>query len=357
MLNRVHLLQAPVVCLCGLILWVLTGAPSPYSHKSQRDHKDTDICSPTTKGNARVVFAVVWSHYPEVMSMQVASIQAFLRHEFVYMAVANCARPDIVQKVAKNLSVDCFESPFDANLLAGDSHATALNNAIAYLLQGHNFSRSLQRGFDPDADILSFLDSDMFLVSPMNLHRELRGAHVLTVLQGRTSPSRPVHYLWPNFCVFHFSPFRPARSLYMELNMSGCGSYGNTSGLDTGGCTAALLDNHQDIRVTTYVVSCSIQPHDNQTCQFLRDQNALRTKDFEQCSPSYIMENEWLSKLGCGQSSPKTRADCKHFGKIFHMGSAGSNWRRCPEAFLQTKREALSLYLHSIMTFGRHKCP
>lgn len=125
------------------------------------------------------------------------------------------------------------------------------------------------------SDVLFFLDSDMFLVSPMNLHYELQGGQLLTLLQYREGESRRVHYLWPNLSVLYFGGTQQFANrtfpLLRELNFMGdCRTDG--ARMDSGGCTSIFLNNHQcEFQLAEFTMGCSIDvpPEDIEVCQFL----------------------------------------------------------------------------------------
>lgn len=57
--------------------------------------------------NARVVVTTVWTHYPEMMRAQVASLRTYLQHDFTYVAVINTDSEEIYREIrdaARNLS-------------------------------------------------------------------------------------------------------------------------------------------------------------------------------------------------------------------------------------------------------------
>lgn len=315
--------------------------------------------------NARVVVATVWTHYPEMMRMQVASLRTYLQHDFIYVAVINTDSEEVyreIREAARNISVLYYRHPFQQGAGPSTSHALTLNDALSRLLHngeafceisdcasanmlkeqaGNAGSENVNNIMVHPSDILFFLDSDMFLVSPMDLHDELQGGQLLTLLQYREGESRRVHYLWPNLSVLYFggTPQFANRTLPLlrEVNfMHDCRTDGAI--MDSGACTSIFLDNHQhEFQLAEFAVGCSIDvaPEDVDVCQFMKRQNAIPRPP--QCTTAYIIENRALHGTYTGSSpsaydsgknkTPYERmaingnsSTYKGHGKIYHLG-------------------------------------
>ena len=223
------------------------------------------------------------------------------------------------------------------------------------------------------SDMLFLLDSDMYVVAPLDFHRELgTGNHLLTWLQWRPGSSRRVYYMWPNFSLFYFGDLSPSRALklFRELEF---GNHCHTDGavMDSRACTAAFLDKYaKELGVVDFVKSCSIshEPIDRNICNFLAEENTVPRPT--QCTTSYVLESEAVaanpqcehipihgdweawepgSSLRRQQNDSSQDPSCGSHGKIYHLGSAGSNWRGCPEDFLEGQRVRLFAYLESLL--------
>lgn len=343
---------------------------------------------------ARVVVITVWTHYPEMMAMHVSSLRRYLQHELEYLAVGNSnvdAVNQATERMARTLSVSYYHH-FHSDAIPSQSHAGALNGALTYLLQPHangggpedpNDSSngsdcpppSQDLGNAPllqPSDMLLLLDSDMYIVAPLDFYQELGSSHLLTAVQWRQGSSRRVHYMWPNFSLFHFGHLPRARALelFRELDFS-CHCRTDGAVMDSGACTAPFLDKYgEEMGVVDFVRSCSVSDEhiDQAVCAFLANENSIERAP--QCTTSYTLENEALAanptcehitipaaldpwqpgeliKLPNATRWTQSRRSCHGHGKIYHLGSAGSNWRGCPEGFLEGQRQRLFIFLAS----------
>lgn len=331
--------------------------------------------------SAHVVVVTVWSHYPEMMPLHVSSVRKFLQHDFTYIAVANSKLEptnSLIQRTATNLSVLSLLHE-DTAQYAGESHANALQDALKLLLL--NYQNVCTGSNDPGCDasvqailrptdILFVLDSDMFLVSNLHIHDELKGKHIITSLQSRSGKTQKVYYLWPNFTILYFGdlPAADALDFFHQLDFHGSekGCAFDGAEMDTGGCTAPFLHAHMTrLGVVSFVNGCSASsdPLDRLTCGFL-DMETKLPRD-PQCSQPFILESEAHSMADCPSASLREANKSRHTaiptdnhtsvcphcsnGKIFHMGSAGSNWRGCPEEVLAGMRARFFDYLETII--------
>lgn len=340
-------------------------------------------------GQARVVVVTVWTHYPEMMATQVASLRRYLQHEFEYLAVGNSdvdAVNRATEQMARNLSVFYYHHAH-APSVPSVSHAAAVNGALKYLLQPHandntqepdGLSNSTSQNRNDaiilqPSDMLFLLDSDMYIAGPLDFHQELGGSHLLTAVQGRDGSARRVYYMWPNFSLLYFGHLPPSRALelFNELDF-GCECRTDGAVMDTGACTAPFLDKYaEELGVVDFVRSCSVSNEDvdRAVCAFLAGENMIERAP--QCTTSYTLENEALAanpacehviipaaldpwrpeepiKLpNATMWTQQSGRSCRGHGKIYHLGSAGSNWRGCPEDFLEGQRQRFFAFLAS----------
>jgi hypothetical protein len=290
----------------------------------------------------------VWTQYAEMMQWQVATLRAFLKTKsLLYLAVLNNHHDQRTNKhlerMAHSLVVHCtVPKPIAGG--PSDSHAHVLNHGLAYLRNATDFG---------ERDILFLLDSDMFLTRPMDLLKELNGSHMWSVLQSRDN----ISYLWPNFSVFYFGgdeAITSGSTRFDELDFQTCQGYRGVI-FDSGGCTARFLDHHRDLDVRTATTSCTSVPPTSEgeqhavsdTCRFLTSQNAMLPTNDTRCASAHTIERAGLD-AAC-RSDPRA-AECFDHGKVYHLGSAGSNWRGCSEDWLSDRRAELCTFLRDVLS-------
>ena len=330
----------------------------------------------------RVIVVTVWSHYPDLMPLQIASVRAFLRHPIVeIIAVTNAKNYTQrweLDRVARQLNVHVLpvHNAWKYQDYPSLSHINALNFVMQALLRGNN--NDLLRLMSPFPllnDILFFLDSDMFLMEPVSLVQELNGAALLSPLQTRENKHT---YLWPNLSVFSFGewtmqqqqkqqqqqqqqpathwmegwtinqwlgldeqqqqtePEEPYKTLYKELNFDACFP---ECPCDCGGCTKYLMERHPDLRVKNWTNTCSSTMDDS-------------TKDATNTNVCQFWKEQTQIELPSKCTQPQV------FGPIYHLGSAGSNWRGCDEDFLRQRRQDLFHQMRKVLPkdiYDQHK--
>lgn len=298
----------------------------------------------------RVVVLTVWTHYPEMMRWQVATLRVFLKaSSMVYLAVLNSGDDAVntqLAAMARSLGVS-FAIP-DRKIFGdvSDSHAKALNHGMAHLLRANNDSATLSVSASDRlnrSDILFLLDSDIFLTSPMDLLSELGGSHIWSVLV-HVGDAKNITYLWPNFSVIHFAGLHDGDALLGELDWGTCQRYRGIAAFDSGGCTARFLDQHPEVIVAPASKTCT--PTSGRaaakTCEFLAEQNGRLPANNTRCAAAHTIERAGLD--GICRSDPASR-NCLDHVRVYHLGSAGSNWRGCSEKWLESRREDLKAFL------------
>lgn len=291
-----------------------------------------------------------------MMKLQFLTLRAHLQHPFFYLAIANNnqAEKDLqVVKAAENIPVTWHTCSRKKDMGASGSHAHALNEAMALVLRN---------GLLTPSHFLMTLDSDMFLTSEMDLRHELHGAQIATVVQRRLAKKsfEIVEYVWPNFAIFFFGMYgvADASSLFRQIDFGACSKYRNTvTGLDSGGCTAAFLDRNKGrVNVSRFIIDkCTVsQPKDVYTCHFLHEKS--KQEQPARCTHSYTLENRLVSsRVKICNSTRKQPGHLCAFGKVYHIGSAGSNWRKCPEHILARTREEFMSFISHVLSKAKLK--
>jgi hypothetical protein len=278
------------------------------------------------------------------MRLHVASLRQFLTgySELYYIAVLNSRSKDTNQQLADiAVSIDVTHLLMEINFNGDASahHGYALNQGLQFLL--------MDQGpivLNAKTDILWVLDSDIFLTEPTDLNIELQYNPIVSMMQSRFV----VQYLWPNFLIAKLSN----RQLYGELDFAPAVAQdenGTKWSLDSGGSTSIFVAQHPEINMTGIRnIDCQ---DESDVCIFYRREVKGVPR---QCSPPTIMEFSERQDRCCPSNSlqltKKQSSDCDKFARFYHLGSAGSNWRGCPERHLRQKRRRLLEYLKAKMS-------
>lgn len=315
---------------------------------------------------SRVIVLTVWSHYPELLELHVASLSTFLRSEKIeYICVLNSPFPEVndqLRATAERLpSVTHFtvsqrESPYDPSR----HHANALDQALHDFLLSPESLIQIQSN-----DILFLLDSDMFLLQPTSVeevleHGQYSIATMVQVRKGKnTKLASPMNdnpkennkqqspvqleYLWPNLAVLQFSNSQ----IYHEL-----GFYPQRLqvtneewlNLDTGGASHTVFARFKQenrIRGMRAMVECSI-PRNNNNQKVIEQLQSDNWDWYQTQQSNPDIPQNCASPILVGYHN-----DCRNV--VYHLGSAGSNWRHCPEDYLQQQRTELQQHLQKQM--------
>ena len=277
------------------------------------------------------------------MRLQVASLRNFVANnntDLLYIAVLNSQLAEMNQQLGKTadaLNVMQVLININYNKDSSAHHGYALNQAMQFLLltNGPIVLRA-------ETDIVWILDSDIFLTGPTNLLVELQNNPLVSMMQSRYG----LQYLWPNFLILHLQHLKD----YKELDFAPAiaqDSNGTRWSLDSGGSTSIFIASHPEIAVTGIR---NIECNDaSDLCEFYRQQ----VQDVpDHCSPPTIMEYSERQDR-CVSTSSLTyeqASDCQIFARFYHLGSAGSNWRGCPEGYLRQKRKILKEFFMAKMS-------
>eukprot|EP00547_Thalassionema_nitzschioides_P000263 CAMPEP_0194215052 /NCGR_PEP_ID=MMETSP0156-20130528/16557_1 /TAXON_ID=33649 /ORGANISM="Thalassionema nitzschioides, Strain L26-B" /LENGTH=370 /DNA_ID=CAMNT_0038943471 /DNA_START=72 /DNA_END=1184 /DNA_ORIENTATION=+ len=314
------------------------------------NYPGSDIDNATTTTEYRVIVLTVWTHYPELLESHIASISTFLTPKNMeYICILNSHNPQTNQElmdIAERLNVTHLTVPQPESSRHDPSrhHANALEQALHQFLLNPQSPIQIQ----PD-DILLLFDSDMFLLQPTSVEEILHHGQysIATMLQRRGTllSNTLVEYLWPNLAILQFS--NP--TMYNELGFFPMRlQVGNqTFNLDSGGASHSVVARTKQANRTRGMrqVDCSTQNdgHNNNDPSsillLLKSQNWLWYE--AQRNHPAIPENCVKPDL-LGYNN-----DCKNI--IYHLGSAGSNWRNCPEDYLQQQRTQLQQHLRQQM--------
>ena len=279
------------------------------------------------------------------MRLQVASLRYFLDNhnnntELLYLAVLNSQSTEMNHQLGKTAdALNVMQLLIDINYNKDSSahHGYALNQALRFLLLTNG-----PMALRAETDIVWILDSDMFLTGPTNLLVELQNNPLVSMMQSRYG----IQYLWPNFLILQLHHLKD----YKELDFAPAiaqDSNGTRWSLDSGGSTSIFVASHPEMGITGIRnIECKDA---SDLCVFYHKQVQAVP---DHCSPPTIMEFSERQDRCVSTSSltMKQVSDCQTFARFYHLGSAGSNWRGCPEGYLRQKRRTLKEYLMARMS-------
>ena len=172
-------------------------------------------------------------------------------------------------------------------------------------------------------DVLLIIDSDIFPMQQTNMLHVMRTASILSMPQSRAG----LQYLWPNFLAIRLDDVTMLTDLNFApvlAQMQG----GERVSLDSGGATYIFLQKHPRL-VPQWIRSKTECFEEGPLCSFYHSQQ-------RQVPPGNCRMPELLV----------IPADCSiHCLHFYHLGSAGSNWRKCSEDYLAERRTDLRQYI------------
>ena len=325
------------------------------------------------------------------------------------VAVINSNDPSVRQQLWQ-MAIQLNMNIIDANtfpkiMSPSQSHSTALNTAMQVLLQQnqHDF---LIPAFPLPDDILLLLDSDMFFMQPFPVPDRLLGhsgtsnnnnnnsgrleAATMTLM----SPLQSRHgstYAWPNLSFFSFGSAtrsdtadntttttasnrtnnaayrKPPQNqqqhnnnnsnknnqnqrqiaLYKELDFGSCFP---DCRCDSGGCTKLFMERHDASELNVLDMARNSCNTDNNHYHYQESSNhTLQQQQQETVACQFWNQQISLVNLN-GTGLPKNCVHPEVFAlEVFHLRSAGSNWRGCDEAYLNDRRNDLAIQLKRVL--------
>lgn len=254
---------------------------------------------------------------PDFIPIQEKTFKAFLKDEYEFV-VFNDARTESISKKIENmcasLNIRCIRIPNSIHV-GRDTPNYGCADVVQYSLDTF--------GFDHDG-IVVVLDSDMFLIKPLNIAEYLKGYDLFGCIQHRgpcpDNTTFKVTYIWNGLV------FMDMRTLPNKRTMNwDCGVI-NGERVDVGGHLHYYLKNNPSLRVKFYsAISTNHLPQDPaQLHQYNNDPFVAK----------------WLHKIPRGM---ELHAD-NHF--LHHY--AGTNWCDYSADYLTRKSILLNNFINEI---------
>jgi hypothetical protein len=258
-----------------------------------------------------------------MMEIHVASFRAFLRQkDFEYIAVLNSHDPEVnaeLLKTAEDLNVIHLTVEQSGTHDSSYHHSEALNQVLHSFLLNSRSPIRLR-----DNDFLWLVDGDIFLTESTNLVDLLQGAPILSMPQTRADMT----YLWPNFLLMRLDNWKMYRDMYFQPMVTSFEG-GEQVSLDSGGTTLLFLRKYPHLRPIWLAGPPDCLEQTKPICGYYHGQQKLPRNETLCRAP------EILQLAECSQN-------CTVF---YHIGSAGSNWRGCPESFMKERRRDYGHFL------------
>lgn len=183
---------------------------------------------------AKVLIITHSYNRPDFIEMQHRSFKALLldEHEYVVFNDApNNSMRNTINSTCKNIGIRCIEIPQTLHKprdRANDRHGHCVNYSLDAL------------GYDHDGIVL-IIDSDMFLVRPLNIEQYMQNKNIVSWMKG-TTPN--IEYLCPAFTLLNMNTLPEKKSLRFDtIKPNGVFS------ADSGGASYYYLQNHPQVTV------------------------------------------------------------------------------------------------------------
>jgi hypothetical protein len=303
-----------------------------------------------------MIVVSVWTHYPDLLELHIAAFRLFMKEHAVdleYIAVLNSHSDDIntaLQHVAERSNVTHLSIDVLPSSDASQHHAHALHQVLHEFLLHPESPLPLRSN-----DILFLVDSDIFPLQRIDVHKlfdsplsspsanapiinsNKKSNRIISMPQSREG----LTYLWPNFLMMQLEDVTMYRNLGFAPVVAQLSPTHKVS-LDSGGETFSFLQtyagrfDHDWIRSST---SPRCENGNAAFCTFFQQQLVATVPSGSNCrTPELLIVTK-------DQQQPTTGSADVVEQQFYHLGSAGSNWRRCPEEYLSSRRYDLKQYL------------
>lgn len=258
---------------------------------------------------------------PDFIAIQDKTFKTFLEDDYEFV-VFNDGRTDEMSKAIANqcsqLNLRCIRIPQVIH--------RGRDNACERCADVVQFSLKVL-GFDYPG-IVFIIDSDMFLIKPLNITNYLKDYDLFGTLQHRRDNKNPdVTYVW-NGLVFMDNRTLPDRR---SMNWD-CGRVNNQP-VDVGGQMHHYLKKHPELRVKHYVGT--------QLDALPRSTAELQALGYDDLMIWLIQQGLYVMEL--------------HAGDLFLHYHAGGNWNCQPPAYHLAKTKILHQFLNTLLADGNTK--
>ena len=312
-------------------------------------------------GGPKVVFVVAWSHFPEMMATHIASVHNFVEEAVLYVVVntsTSNATAAAIAEVANEFGVVHVRAPPKSERIHVSSvHLQSMRKATKAVLA---------EGMLDAHDKLVYFDSDMFFLSPFSFAKVAEGFNYVTWLRKRKATDGEVRCFWLNFLVINLSSFKKPFKVLQELDFDKCSGYRGASDMDSGGCTAKLVDGNPSLKIySAKVLFCpSVLSNDTSQPRIVYEYEHQKLDEtLDVLQPTYsAIPVALFQRQQCIAPTfrpPLDIEDLRYCTKpeslvfpsfagmgIYHMRGSGSNYRGCPAEHLRYRQLSV---LHRVL--------
>jgi hypothetical protein len=250
--------------------------------------------------------------HPELILYQVASLRRFLKQSFDYCVVDDSKTEEIsqaIQYICQKEGYEYLRSPPHAPGRDQPStrHADTLRYGWAHMARG-------------DYTYIGTLDSDFFLVSPLDLEEVLREQNILTVKHTREH----IRYFWPGCCIWRSS----AHPALLDFHWDICIDEGVRA--DTGGTTYYYWrDNAETVKTLELLEYQFLHIPQDQWIHLLDTYLPTTLRDF-------CVQDIYIAHASGVQWWSDIYADPERRFVFFHLRDV-SNWQGVAQEYLRGK--------------------
>ncbi len=278
---------------------------------------------------------------PDFIEIQHKTFQKFLADDHEFVVFNDAPMHDMamqIENTCQKNGVQCIRIPQEIHtrpyLPRPDNDPLRGRTAIRH---ANVIQYSLDTlGFDHQGIVL-IIDSDMFLVRPLNISHSMRDNDILAATRGA---DKNVHYLWPGLCFLHMDRLPDKRT--MNFN---CGFVNDNVVVDSGGWTYYYLRKHPTLRVvdldTIWSYKIGLGNYDINVPVDHSASDRKKRKKYTKMGFNKI-EIQFLLK------KPDTFEFL--FNKCFFHYHNGSNHRHLPQNYIEHKNRLFMEYIEDILS-------
>jgi len=278
-----------------------------------------------------LIFTYVYNR-PDFIKLQHLTFQKFLKDDYEFVVFSDAKEKNMarhIQNMCSKYNIKCIPIPQEIHTYAylkrwphepSNSPTICNVNGVMYSLKNYGFSHD---------DILVLLDSDMFLVKPLNIRKALDGYDMLA--HEITYTGLP--YVWHAIIFLNMKTLPNIHTI--DFN---CGKIGDTP-VDAAGQTYHYLQQNPGVRLKCIDAPCSndfrcslcksISQH---TCTHMR--SALKKIGLDDNQATYFEESNFSQFL--------------YNGHFLHYRGA-SNWQKNGKEYIQEKTNAFYKYIATLL--------
>lgn len=261
---------------------------------------------------------------PDFIEIQHKTFKAFLKDDYEYVVfndAPNQQMSSAMEQTCNKLNIRCIRVPQEMHKdnLPGHRHTDGIRHSLETI------------GFDHHGVIL-MIDSDMFLVKPLNVSEYIQSYDLLGLHQERTENNVKVSYLWPGLLFMKMNTLPNKRTLNLD------GDRVNGVAVDTGGHLHNYINDNPSLQVKRYEAVSSYWLPNNK--------DELKSLGYDDLATKFILV---LKKDA--QYSMEFHLD-NHF---VHYYAGGCNWTGLPPSYHQHKTSLLNHFIDQIIDAQTHK--